>query len=96
MRWALLGSGGGAVASVFGRTGVVIAVSGDYSAAMVTNAVDATQTYSNPAWITSLPWSKITAAPAFLADPTTTLGDLMVRGASAPATRLPVGTTGRC
>lgn len=56
--------GGGAVASVFGRTGAVVAASGDYSAAQVTNAVDKTQSYPNPAWIASLPWSKITGAPS--------------------------------
>lgn len=54
----------GAVASVFGRTGAVVAAIGDYTAAQVTNAVDATQSYANPAWITSLAWSKITGAPA--------------------------------
>lgn len=32
--------GGGAVASVFGRTGVVVATGGDYTAAQVTNAFD--------------------------------------------------------
>src|SRR6266704_678649 len=36
------GGGGGAVTSVFGRTGAVIAVSGDYTAAQVTNAMDKT------------------------------------------------------
>jgi len=36
------GGGGGAVASVFGRTGAVIAQSGDYTAAQVTNAADRT------------------------------------------------------
>jgi hypothetical protein len=32
------GGGGGAVDSVFGRTGVVVAVSGDYTSSLVTNA----------------------------------------------------------
>ncbi|MGA7240286.1 MAG: hypothetical protein WBY44_31670 [Bryobacteraceae bacterium] len=36
-------TGGGAVASVFGRTGAVVAQSGDYAAAQITNAVDFTQ-----------------------------------------------------
>ena len=35
---AACGGGGGAVASVFGRTGVVVAVSGDYSVGQVTGA----------------------------------------------------------
>jgi hypothetical protein len=52
------------VASVFGRTGVVVAAIGDYSAALVTNAVDATQSYVNPAWITSLAYGKLTGVPA--------------------------------
>ena len=143
----------GLVTSVFGRTGAVVAVTGDYTAAQVTNAVDQTQTYPNPAWITSLAWSKLTGVPSVLAgsglsgggplttnvtlsavpmgasgashaagivpdpgssagsthflcenatwvvppgtgltDPTTTLGDLIVRGAAAPPTRLGVGT----
>ena len=58
--------GGGAVASVFGRTGAVTAQAGDYTVAQVTGA---------------------------LADPTTTPGDLLARGASA-VTRLPVGPDG--
>ena len=55
---------GGSISSVFGRTGSVAAQTGDYTAAQVTNAVDATQNYSNPAWITGLAWSKITGTPA--------------------------------
>lgn len=35
--WLPISSGGDAVLSVFGRTGVVVAVSGDYSATLVTN-----------------------------------------------------------
>lgn len=58
------GGGGGAVSSVFGRTGAVAANAGDYSAWMVTNAVDSTAAYANPAWLTSLAWSKLTGVPA--------------------------------
>jgi hypothetical protein len=36
------GGGGGAVTSVFGRTGAVVATAGDYTAAMVSNAADLT------------------------------------------------------
>ena len=54
----------GAVASVFGRTGVVAATAGDYTAAQVTNAVDTTGSYADPAWISSISWSKIASAPA--------------------------------
>jgi hypothetical protein len=83
------------VTSVFGRTGAVVAKTSppfDYSASNVTNAVDSSSNYANPAWITSLAWSKISGAPALLVDPTTTKGDIVARGATAPATRLGVGT----
>ncbi len=56
--------GAGAVASVFTRTGAVVATTGDYTAAQVTNAADMTQSYANPSWVTSLAWSKITSPPA--------------------------------
>ena len=51
------------VTSVFGRTGAVVGASGDYTAAQVTNAVDVTQTYTNPSWISTLAWGKITGTP---------------------------------
>jgi len=54
----------GAVTSVFSRIGDVVAVSGDYTAAEVTNAVDETDTYADPSWITSLAYSKLTGTPA--------------------------------
>ena len=54
------------VTSVFGRTGAVTAAANDYTAAQVTNAVSTLGTYSDPAWITGLAWSKITGAPAFV------------------------------
>jgi hypothetical protein len=82
------------VTSAFGRTGAVIATTGDYTVSMVTNAVDATQSYANPAWITSIPWSKITTAPQFLVDPTTAKGDLITRTTSA-TTRIVVGSDGQ-
>jgi hypothetical protein len=78
------------VSSVFGRSGVVVAVAGDYTAAQVTNAVSTAGSYSDPTWLTALGWGKITGAPAFLVDPTTTKGDLIVHGTTT--TRLPVGT----
>src|SRR5215471_2586667 len=59
-------AGVGAVASVFGRTGAIVATAGDYTAAKVTNAVDTTQTYANPTWILSLAWAKITGVPALV------------------------------
>lgn len=53
-------AGGGAVDSVFGRTGGVTAQAGDYTAAQVTNAVDVTGTYADPAFLTSIAGSKVT------------------------------------
>ncbi len=52
------------VTSVFGRTGAITAAAGDYSAVQVTNAVSQTGTYPNPAWITSLAWTKVSGAPS--------------------------------
>jgi hypothetical protein len=50
--WTLAGGGGGAVSSVFTRTGAVTATSGDYTAAQVTNAADkasgSAQTFTSP------------------------------------------------
>jgi hypothetical protein len=59
-----IASAAGAVASVFGRTGAVVAASGDYTAAQITNAVSSVATYADPAWITSLAYSKLTGVPA--------------------------------
>jgi hypothetical protein len=61
VKWA---APAGAVLSVFGRTGVVVATAGDYTAALVTNAVSILGSYADPAWITSLAYAKITGAPA--------------------------------
>jgi uncharacterized protein YaiE (UPF0345 family) len=82
------------VGSVFGRTGAVVAAAGDYTASQITNAVDATQSYANPAWITSLAWSKITGAPVIYVDPLTTTGDMLYRSSSA-TTRLGIGSSGQ-
>jgi hypothetical protein len=57
------GSGGGAIASVFGRTGTVTAQSSDYGAFYPLLS----GSYSNPSWITSLGWSKLTGVPATFA-----------------------------
>ena len=40
-----------------------MATTGDYTAAQVTNAVNAATTYVNPSWISTLDWSKISNAP---------------------------------
>ena len=47
------------VLSFNARTGAVVPTTGDYTAAQVTNAVDTTQTYSNPSWLTGLNISKL-------------------------------------
>jgi len=62
VRWA---PNTGAVSSVFGRTGAVVATAGDYTAAQITNAISSALSYADPAWITSLAWSKIAGAPSF-------------------------------
>jgi hypothetical protein len=79
------------VTSVFTRTGAVVATSGDYSAAQVTNAVSTASTYANPTWLTALAWSKITGAPAFLTgNQTITLsGDATGSGATSIAVTIP-------
>lgn len=56
---AKMDSAVGAVETVFGRAGAVVATSGDYTAAQVTNAVSTGGTYSDPAWLTSLAGSKV-------------------------------------
>jgi hypothetical protein len=93
VKWAPAAGGAGSVTSVFTRTGAVVAASGDYTAAQVLGAVDSGGAYANPSWITSLSFAKMTGVPAFIADPTTTKGDLLARSASAIA-RLPVGADG--
>lgn len=87
------GGGGGNISAVFGRTGSIVATTGDYTAGQVTNAVDQAQTYANPSWITSLAYSKLTGAPslgtfASLNNPMTTLGDIMTGGTSGAPVRL--------
>lgn len=64
LTWNAISGAGGAVSSFIGRTGAVVAVSGDYTAAQVTNAADTTASYSNPAWITALAWAKLTGVPS--------------------------------
>jgi len=77
------------IASVFGRTGAIAAAAGDYNAAQITHAVDVTQSYADPAWITQLSWTKIINAPTFLVSPLTTKGDIHIF--STIDTRLPIG-----
>ena len=93
VKWAAAAGGAGAVASVFGRTGAVVAASGDYTAAQVLGAVDTGGSYANPSWITSLSFAKLTGVPAYITDPTTAKGDILARSDSALA-RLPIGSDG--
>ena len=65
LHWAAVGTPG-SVSSVFTRSGAVVAVAGDYTAAQVTNAVSVLGTYPDPAWITALAFAKITGVPAFV------------------------------
>lgn len=62
-----------------GLTGTASSLSIGGNAATVTNGVYTSSSYTNPSWITSLAWSKITGAPSFLtsitsSDVTTALG----------------------
>jgi len=83
----------GAVSSVFGRTGDVVAAAHDYSADLVDFALDSRASYSNPTWLASIPWTIVSGAPPFVADPTLLRGDMLVRSSSA-VTRLAAGTDG--
>ncbi len=86
------------VTTVFGRSGAVVATTGDYTAAQITNAVDSTGSYSNPAWITALAWSKITGAPSFAPSATTdTTNASNITSGTLDAARVPTlnqNTTG--
>lgn len=62
------------------------------AAANITNAVDSTGAYANPAWITNLAWSKITGTPVGVGSPLTTKGDIY--GFSNTNARIPIGTDG--
>lgn len=61
------GSSANLITSVFTRTGAVTAQTGDYTAAQVTNAVSTTGSYTNPSWLVSIPWTKITSPPTTIA-----------------------------
>lgn len=135
VKWSAAAAAG--VSSVFGRSGAVVAASGDYTAAQVTGAVAGTRQViagaglsgggalsadvtlsavamgasggSHRAGIVPDPgaasggtrylredatWAIPAGAGGGLTDPTTTLGDLMVRGAAA-VTRFGVGANGQ-
>jgi hypothetical protein len=59
--WAATGTSSGAVASVFGRAGAVAAQAGDYASFYPSLA----GSYSNPAWVASLAWGKLSGTPSF-------------------------------
>lgn len=68
------------VTSVFTRTGAIVAATGDYTAAQVTNAVDSTGSYANPSWLASLAWGKITGTPSVSSYQTPWLSDIDAAG----------------
>lgn len=72
------------VASVFGRTGAVVATTGDYTAAQVTNAVSTLGSYSDPSWITSLDWDKIDNVPSGLGEPVGAAGQVQFNAGGTP------------
>ena len=51
------------VASVFGRTGAVVAAANDYDVAQVTNAVSTAGSYTDPTWLT-IGWNKVNGKPS--------------------------------
>src|SRR5215470_14503603 len=59
----------GQVTTAFGRNGVVIATTGDYTADQVVNAVDTTKEYNDPDWLSNLAWRKISGAPIITPSP---------------------------
>lgn len=78
-------------------TGTAASLSIGGNAATVTNGVYTSSTYSNPSWITGLAWSKISGTPTTIggygitdamANPMTTLGDLIYENATPAAARL--------
>jgi hypothetical protein len=63
-KWVTLNAASvGAVSTVFGRGGAVVAAAGDYTAAQVTNAVSALGSYTDPAWLT-ISWGSLTGKPS--------------------------------
>jgi hypothetical protein len=64
------------------------------TAAMVTNAVDSTATYNNPAWLNQLAWTKITGVPAGVVSPLNARGDIHVFATPGGDVRLPAGADG--
>ena len=86
-------SSGGAVASVFGRTGAVVAVAGDYDAAKVTFApTGSVSSTTVQAAIAEVSGDADGAIPKALID---AKGDVIVGSAADTAARLPVGTNGQ-
>lgn len=83
------GGGGGAVSSVFGRTGGVTAQSGDYAAFYAALG----GSYSDPAWIASLAWGKLTAVPSTFTPAAHNHAGTEITTGQIAAARLGTGTT---
>lgn len=96
---AITGGGGGAVSSVFGRTGAVIAVSGDYDADEIDDAAT-TNKFATAAQLAAIATNtsdistNATAIATKITDPMTTNGDLIYQAGGVPA-RLGIGTDGQ-
>jgi hypothetical protein len=78
-----ISGGGGAVSSVFGRTGAVTALAADYNSFFPVLS----GTYNNPSWINQLAWSKITGTP-------TTLSGYGISDAQGALTLTTTGSSG--
>ena len=64
LNWSKLIGVPALVTTFNGRSGGVAPATGDYTAAMVTNAVSTASSYSDPAWLTALNWGKLTGSPS--------------------------------
>jgi hypothetical protein len=91
--WIAPAAGSGGVSSVFSRTGDVLAVAGDYASYYVS----LTGSYADPAWITSLAYSKITGVPAPPAVPVQSvfgrIGDIIAQAGDYGSFYLPLSYT---
>jgi hypothetical protein len=58
------------------------------------NAASITGNYSNPSWIASLAYTKITGVPSFVTNPMSAAGDFIVGGSSGAPIRLVVPGNG--